>query len=49
MRGVLSMLSLAVLLTWPAEAARISDVRNTKHNLSVSGPGPVKAVSENQV
>jgi hypothetical protein len=30
-------------------AATLSDVRNTKHNLSVTGPGPVKAVSETQV
>ncbi|MDJ0741501.1 MAG: cytochrome c3 family protein [Gammaproteobacteria bacterium] len=33
----------------PAMAAPVSDVRNTKHNLSVTGPGPVKAVSETQV
>jgi hypothetical protein len=30
-------------------AARISDVRNTKHNLSTTGPGTVKAVSETQI
>ena len=30
-------------------AERISDVRNTKHNLSTTGPGPVKALSETQV
>lgn len=30
-------------------AAGISDVRNTKHNLSASGVGPVKATSESQV
>lgn len=28
---------------------RVSDVRNTKHNLSATGPGPVKALSETQV
>jgi hypothetical protein len=32
-----------------AIAARVSDVANTKHNLSVSGPGPVRAVSETQI
>jgi hypothetical protein len=30
-------------------AERISDIRNTKHNLSVTGPGPVRAVSESQI
>lgn len=30
-------------------AQRVADVRNTKHNLSVTGPGPVKAVAETQV
>ncbi len=30
-------------------AAGISDVRGTKHNLSVTGPGTVKSTSENQV
>ncbi len=33
----------------PALAARVSDVRNTLHNLSASGTGTVKAVSESQV
>lgn len=32
-----------------AVAQKIPDVRNTKHNLSVTGPGPVKAQSETQV
>ncbi|MBK5105738.1 MAG: hypothetical protein JJE42_15940, partial [Burkholderiales bacterium] len=32
-----------------ASAARVADVRNTKHNLSVDGSGTVKAVSETQV
>lgn len=30
-------------------AAGVSDVRNTRHNLSASGAGPVKAASESQV
>ncbi|MBW2422207.1 MAG: hypothetical protein JRH19_26990, partial [Deltaproteobacteria bacterium] len=30
-------------------ADRLSDVRATKHNLSVTGPGPVKAQTESQV
>ncbi|MDH3317958.1 MAG: multiheme c-type cytochrome, partial [Gammaproteobacteria bacterium] len=33
----------------PLWAARISDVAGTKHNLSVSGPGPVKAVTEDEI
>ena len=32
-----------------AGAATISDVSNTRHNLSASGPGPVKATSESQI
>ena len=32
-----------------AIAQKIPDVRNTKHNMSVTGPGPVKAQSETQV
>ncbi|MBI5752287.1 MAG: hypothetical protein HZA59_09110, partial [Hydrogenophilales bacterium] len=32
-----------------ALAAKAPDVRNTKHNLSASGPGSTKAVSESQV
>lgn len=43
----LSLLITAAMA--PAIAATVSDVRNTKHNLSVTGPGPVKAVSETQV
>ena len=30
-------------------AERISDVRNTVHNFSVTGPGAVRAVSEDEV
>jgi hypothetical protein len=33
----------------PLWAARISDVAGTAHNLSVSGPGPVKALTETQI
>ena len=32
-----------------ALAARVSDVRNTPHNLSASGPGTVRATGESQV
>lgn len=32
-----------------ARADRISDIRNTKHNFSVSGPGPVRATGEDEV
>ncbi len=38
-----------VLALPPALAARVSDVRNTLHNLSASGAGTVKAVSESQI
>ncbi|UCE32727.1 MAG: hypothetical protein JSW68_07530 [Burkholderiales bacterium] len=33
----------------PALAERVSDVRATRHNLSVTGPGTVRATSETQV
>ncbi len=45
---VLVML-IAGLVASPVQAERISDVVNTKHNLSVSGPGDVTAQSETQV
>ncbi|MHB1590156.1 MAG: hypothetical protein ACYCTW_01275 [Sulfuricella sp.] len=41
---------LAVLLAvGMVQAAKISDVRNTKHNLSVTGTGTLKSSSETQV
>ncbi len=44
-------LAAAVLLALlpVAQGARVSDIAATKHNLSASGPGPVKAVSESQI
>ena len=33
----------------PALAAKIADISNTKHNLSASGQGPVKATTESQI
>jgi len=50
--GVLAACAAATvlsLLVWPAGAERISDIRNTKHNLSATGPGTVRAVSESQI
>jgi hypothetical protein len=40
---------LCLALGAGAWAARVSDVSNTPHNLSVTGPGPVRAVSESQI
>src|SRR4051795_4219699 len=42
---------MGVFLAFPATvfADRIADVRNTKHNLSATGPGTLKATSETQV
>ena len=41
---------IAVLLALtPAYADRISDIRNTKHNLSVTGPGEVRATAEDEL
>jgi hypothetical protein len=50
----LSALLLAVFALFLAEvvevpAARVPDVRSTPHNLSITGPGPVKSTSETQV
>jgi hypothetical protein len=39
----------ALVAVQPVGAAKISDVRNTKHNLSVNGPGTVKATTETQI
>jgi len=40
---------LAMLASGAADAERVSDVRSTKHNLSASGPGTVRATTESQV
>jgi len=39
----------ALIAVRPVGAAKVADISNTKHNLSVSGPGPVKATSETQI
>lgn len=41
--------ALAAAVAGTATGAPVADVRNTKHNLSASSPGSVKAVSESQV
>ncbi|MCE9682602.1 cytochrome c3 family protein [Halomonas alkalisoli] len=48
--AVLLSIGLALaLLSAPASAQRASDIANTRHNLSVSGPGEVTATSESQL
>jgi hypothetical protein len=47
-RNVTAVMTIATAITM-AGAQKIPDVRNTKHNLSVTGPGPVKAQTETQV
>jgi len=42
-------LALLLLASPPLHAARVPDVANTKHNLSVTGPGTVTASVEDQV
>ncbi|WP_088286193.1 cytochrome c3 family protein [Ideonella sp. A 288] len=42
-------LGLGVLHVGEARAARVADVSNTPHNLSVTGPGTLKATSESQI
>ena len=48
---VLCVLAALLALTQvrPVGAAKVADVANTKHNLSTSGPGSVKATSESQI
>ncbi|MCL5059048.1 MAG: hypothetical protein M1449_00010 [Candidatus Thermoplasmatota archaeon] len=46
---LLGCAALALTVGGIALAAKVPDVRNTRHNLSVSGPGSVKAVGESQV
>ncbi|MGD2083263.1 MAG: hypothetical protein PVF91_09865, partial [Chromatiales bacterium] len=49
-RSAAALTALGLLLAaGGATAQRVSDVRNTKHNLSVTGPGPVRAVSQDRV
>jgi len=38
-----------LLAAGPVGAAKVPDVKNTKHNLSASGPGTTKASSESQI
>ncbi len=40
---------ISIIAATIAFAAPISDIRNTKHNLSVNGPGEVRAVSEDEI
>jgi predicted CXXCH cytochrome family protein len=44
--GLVLMFGIAL---WSTQALPVSDVANTKHNLSVTGPGPVKAATETAV
>ncbi len=50
-RGVVGVLVLAALalVTLAGRAEKVPDVRNTRHNLSATGPGTVHAQSESQV
>ena len=42
---MLRLLLLLMLLATTAHAQRVSDVRNTPHNLSAQGPGTVRAAA----
>ena len=53
-RLAVGMFFVVALATWlapadPALSARVSDIRNTKHNLSASSTNAVKATTESQV
>jgi hypothetical protein len=45
----LTALAAVLLAAGAAHAQRISDVSSSKHNMSASGPGPVRATTESQV
>ena len=49
MRRRLALPAALVLLALTSVAAQAQGMLGSKHNLSVSGPGPIKAVSETQV
>jgi len=49
MKRRIGLMVALVMVAGSVWAERISDIRNTPHNLSVSGPGTVKATSETQV
>jgi hypothetical protein len=42
-------IALGILVVGPAWGARESNIRQTKHNLSTSGPGTLKATTETEV
>jgi hypothetical protein len=47
---VLALAGVLLALQWTsAGAAKVADIAGTKHNLSASGPGTLKATSESQV
>ncbi|HEY0635572.1 MAG TPA: hypothetical protein VGE00_09320 [Gammaproteobacteria bacterium] len=48
-RRVAFAVALLAIVSASAFAAKISDITNTKHNLSSSGPGTVKATGESQI
>ncbi|MEJ8836781.1 cytochrome c3 family protein [Ramlibacter sp. AN1133] len=52
--ATLILLALLALAAWlapagPAAAKKVPDISNTRHNLSASGPGTVKATTESQI
>ncbi len=47
--GLLSAILMGITLGGAAHAAKVSDVTNTKHNLSTSSTGTVKATSESGI
>ncbi len=49
MRPLLALIAAVTLIPFNIGAERISDIRNTKHNFSIGGPGDVTASSESQV
>ncbi|MFI5395604.1 MAG: cytochrome c3 family protein [Candidatus Binatia bacterium] len=48
-RAVVGVYLLGCGLVFPIEAQTPADMVNTKHNLSVSGPGPIRALTETRI
>ena len=46
---VLALYALGFGLPFPLQAQTLSDVVNTRHNLSVSGPGTIRALTETRI
>jgi len=47
--GAVAMIALPLLLAVPQALGQVTGIANTKHNLSSTGPGTIKATTETQI